>query len=363
MNKKWFLFVGVAIALVIVIASLTHRVNPTPDKQRVFAVLPLSGAAAELGNTIKSAIDMYILENQKSILSIQYIDSESSPSKAISGLNQALIGVEKPIVITAVASTSNALIPVVDDHKGFCINLCTVSITPENKAKYNSYQRYSLGIVDAAKPLVEYINNKYSSICIIHSNDEYGMSFYSEFQKKINATVSDVTCSVTPQDMRDVTTKAMATQPEAVLIAGTPTANYRNAVRELRKIGYKGDVLADMSFVNPFIYKNIADAAEGVVTVCSDADITGDHDTWGSAFVEKCIRHSITPYFNTMQSYESIYLIEKIVVETKDLSQDAFARLADLPFADSVVFPGDGEVFFNLFLAKVQNGSLVRLGQ
>ena len=175
MNKKLLSFIGVLVIIFLGVFILTRREVKNDKKHTIYAVLPLSGAAAELGNNTKNAIDMYLSENNESIITIQYIDSESSPSKAISALNQALIGVEKPIVITEVASISNALIPVVNDHNGFCINLCTVSITNENKTKYNSYQRYSLGIVYAAKPLVEYINKKYSSICIIHSNDEYGL--------------------------------------------------------------------------------------------------------------------------------------------------------------------------------------------
>ena len=161
--------------------------------------------------------------------------------------------------------------------------------------------------------------------------------------------------------MRDVTTKAISTQPEAILIAGTPTANYRNAVSELRKIGYKGTVLADMSFVNPFIYKNLADASDGVITVCTDADLMGDHDSWGTAFVEKCPRHSVTPYFNTLQSYEAMFILEKLLAEKTEITQDAFTRLVDLPFKNSVIFPGSGEVFFNLFLAEARNGNLVRI--
>lgn len=349
------------ICMVMGVLVFIHNDDNGSDVRTIYAVLPLSGSAAELGNNIKAAIDMYFLETNRSKLKVQYIDSESLPSKAISALNQALIGVDNPIVITAVASISNALIPVVNEHNGFCVNLCTVSITQENRAKYKSYQRYSLGIVDAVQPLVEYINRRFSSICIIHSNDEYGMSYYSEFKKKINAKVNGVSCTVAPQDMRDITTKAMSTSPDAILIAGTPTANYRNAVQELRRVGYKGSVLADMSFVNPFIYKNIADASEGVVTVCSDADITGAHGPWGMAFVEKCARHSVTPYFNTLQSYEAMCLLEKLLAENSKIAQEDFLSLSDIPFKDSVVFSGNGEVFFNFFLAEVRNGNLVKI--
>lgn len=362
MNKKWLLFVGVAIALVIVIVSLTHRANPNPETRRVFAVLPLTGASSGLGQNAKAAIQMFVQSSNNKIgLDVEYIDSESQPSKAVSALRSKIAGKEKPIVISAPTYISNTLIPLVEENGGFLVAFATY-LTNNNNKNDAPFQTVTTSEQDLIIPTVGYAKRNFGTVSIICANEDYGINnraiFKSMFADASHRILRECEYKNNDETLRDMVAKVVSDKPEAIFVAGTPTPTYISVFKYIKQAGYAGVIMADGGFSSPFVLKALGKDAEGIVLSVQRIDLNDENGN--EAFRDECQANQVVPYYLISEAYNAIKVVHDVYSSGMEFSRESLIKLN--PYdgcADKLEFRKNGWSVYKTYLAQIQNGKVV----
>ena len=111
--KRVLGWVLVAVAIVTIVAFNIHQQQADNSKRNVYAVLPLTGGLASVGDEYKKVIDNEI-KNTEYPFHIVYVDSESNPMKGLTALQAATISEEHPIVFSFMSSVGSAIAPYVN---------------------------------------------------------------------------------------------------------------------------------------------------------------------------------------------------------------------------------------------------------
>lgn len=365
MKRKYFLAaVFSAVLIVVMICLFNSGVSHKAHKKTVYAVLPLTGSTSELGQMVRKSIDMYVANNTNMAYEIIVVDAESSPQKAVSAIQQKIVGDAQPVVITTFSYLSNAIISPVDQRNGFTFAVATYSINQRMTNGSAAYQRVSASTKDIIRPIADYAK-KFDKILVIHSDDEYAMNCKKEFENftGLNKIMkSDAqTFSIKNPDVREIVTRALRANPDAVYVTATASMAYINVFKELFASGYKGEILTDIAFSNPFVYQALDGAAEGVIFTCTKADVEFDSKTtiprsqYMTNFIEQCHKAGLPPYMITVQTYDTLALIDSILKKGKIFTQNSIVEMS--PFASvagNVVFSEGGNSSYPCELVVVR---------
>ncbi len=333
----------------------------------VYALLPLSGPVGEVGQVIRKTMEMYKNSHPDMQFRIEFVDSESSPEKASRSLSQKLLssGGERPIVITALSSISNMAIPLVDSMDGFVFALCTAQVTL--KGNERNYLRFCIGPRDIIDPLSSYAQ-KYNSISVFYSNDDYGNSYLARLKSNLLGTKvslkSTIPFSLTDQNARVNVQKALNLKPDAIVMLGMPTTAYVSHIRELKSQGFSGQIIGDNSFVNPNVYQKLGSDAEGVLSICTSADFSNPTTNEAKEFRTDCEKEGVIVYYVSSTTYDVLALLDSVFKNGKRPGQDLFKELKSFDGATGrVLFEDKGETFFECSFATVKGQKVVQVGE
>lgn len=363
MTKKLFLYALLAVAIVaaaISISMFNKSGNETESgKRKVYAVLPLTGAMSELGKTEKNTIDMYMANNPDSPIELVYVDSGSNVSNALSSLSKETVGDNNPIVISSPTYISKAVIPKVAQQNGFTFAIATIPLVDKSVTSCRQYQRVSVGVEDVMDPIIKYLrDNQIPTMSILYNNEEFGIlckdyveSRYLKSGGKIPFVDS---FSLSDTNVRELVLQAISSQPAAILVTGSPTVGYANIFRELKSQGYNGHILADIAFANPFIYRNLGDAAENVKFVAASSMIMNSQN---NHFNHLCTLNDIVPCSVPCQAYDAIALIDYMLKNNIPISQD---NIANIDFSkegtQTLLLLPNGKCNYDCILVSIING-------
>jgi ABC-type branched-subunit amino acid transport system substrate-binding protein len=366
MKKKLILITTLAVLAIAVVFFLQKGGKQANDKPNVYALLTLTGATSEIGKMTQKVMTMYMEANKDCSFNLHFVDSESSPEKAITALNQTLIGEKSPIVISGGTYISKATIPFVDSKHGFTIAIATVPIENNQIKACRTFQRISNGIVDVMTPLLDYTKQQKRSILIIYSNDEFGIAtknyFSGEMIKHENTKISSLPFSLTESNVREIAMKAVASESSTILITGTAAPAYTNIIRELKTQNYKGEIIADVSFSHPFVYKNLGELAEDVIFVCTKSDFSNQNSDNAIEFATLCKKNNLPSYYITVHAFDALSLIDILVKNNKELSQKTFVDLSKFNgCAGPVDFLPNGNCNYSFTLAKISKNKIIQL--
>lgn len=368
--KKQLLYFTMAIALAVAIALVGIRPKPDNGRRRVYAALPLTGATSELGQMVKKTFDLYVNNVADCMFDLEYIDVESSSQKAITAVQQKIVNDGQPIVIAPFSYLANALISPVDQRGGFTFAVSCFSVNPRMTQSSVMYQRICASTEDIIRPVAEYAKNKFLSIAIVHSDDEYAIScrksfenYYADGRHVIRGAAS---FTISSTDVRGVVAKAVGMKADAIYVTATASTAYINVFRELSAVGYSGGIITDMPFSNPFVYKALGDSAQNIVFSCTLADVfdTSKPTLTKSMmnFQELCEKNDIPPYMVTVQAYDTLLIIDYFLRNNIPFSQDDFAHMQRFQgVAGELIFKPHGECSYPCILAHVVKGRIEAL--
>ncbi|MBQ3343461.1 MAG: ABC transporter substrate-binding protein, partial [Kiritimatiellae bacterium] len=313
MNKKILLFfVGIICLAIGIVFIYTHGHNT--EKQTIFALIPLTGSIAEEGKIVQQAINLYT-QLEDSPFNIVFVDSESNPSKAITAIQHATVKEENPIVLTFAAFIANAVIPAMKDKGGFVVTMGTIESL--GLEKFDNYQRISHGAHDCTTPIADYAAQKFSRVAVIYSDEDYGTTGYNVFKQRISekgvAIISANSYGQNVVNMRDIVSKSIRLNPDAVFVVGLPSVSYMNVFRELRALGFGGNILVDMAFDSPFVYKALGEVANGIISPCFDSEIDVPETNSGREFKIVCQANTIVPNFLAVESFDAVNILKRFV--------------------------------------------------
>ena len=248
-------FLGWALAILVVVGVIgfnmyNQQKEQSDSKKDVYAMLPLTGAVAEVGKEAQRYTQIWERLNPDAPFKIEFIDSESKPDRAISALNQLLFKDENPIVISAFSFISKATIPVIEKTNGFIFAPVMIMSMGEN---FTHYQRVCSSISDSLTPLVNYVKPN-QKVAIVNLDDEYGTLnanyFKDEILKKGAQLTAHETLGLRDLDVRIPVLHVMEKEPDVIYVTGSSSMAYANILKELATHEYKGKVLVDYAFQN-----------------------------------------------------------------------------------------------------------------
>ena len=341
MTKKlnWKSIVGWGIAALvagfIVYSNMQEqKALQNSGKRNVYAILPLSGAWAFSGKEEQEAM---LKVYDKSIFNLIFIDSQSAPDKAITALQQKLLDEEKPVVISSATNIAGAVIPFIAAKNGFTIATFAVN-TPEIQ-KQKNYQRISYGLKDNIGLQAQYMSKHYKNTVVLHSNDDFGFSSAAEFKKLYEQAGGKVIHSYdfekSGADNRTLVLKVLRDNPESVFITSPASTGYINLIMELLSQEFKGKILTDIIFSQPYIYEHFKDQDGKVIFIASFPPIS----------------------IGAEQGRDAVEAVQEIIKNNWEFTQDTFQN--KLKKVNNVDFIENGDSFYHYSISTLKGGKVV----
>jgi branched-chain amino acid transport system substrate-binding protein len=277
MNKIIKVILGVVAVLIIASAVwliFGQKNSVSPEKTiKIGGVYSLTGPLAGLGEQFKDgavfAVD--IVNKQGGIngkeIALLVEDNQSTPQGAVLSLNK-LLNIDKVKYFSSFGSSiCLALKPIIEES-----NTLLVADASHPKITENSQfvLRHSNVALSDAGVLIEKVKEKNpEKVGIIYVNDDWGVVLNQESQrllKEFNLKVEIASEShlASDTDLRSQISKILAIGPDAVLVAsfGNPSGFI---IKQLRELGYKGDIFANAGFaLAPDAQKIAGTAADGI---------------------------------------------------------------------------------------------------
>ena len=344
---RWVIAIVIAVILGVVGYNAYHtRQQNITGKPKVYAILPLSGSVADLGQRIKSYMTIYTDNKDNVPFEVVYLDDESKPDKAVSVFQQLALSEEKPIVVSAFSFISRILIPMVEKEGGFTFALTTIE--GEKLGISSGYQRIASGIYDGTA-IIEYAK-RFNTVSIINMEDDFGIAgkdqFIKEYQAEGRKILNTVSLPLRSFDVRNEVQKIIENPPEAVFLSGTVTLAYINAIRILRENGYQGKIIANHSLSDPYTYRGLGNQSEGIIAQTVPADVKGI-GVQDNKLLEVLKQENIPAFFLPIQVFDMMDLIKYTFDNNLPFSQDTYTQLGEWKGVSGPVKLKNGDSFYS----------------
>lgn len=286
------------------------------DSIKIGVILPLTGAASEIGNNILDGIiissEYYdSISSKKFSLIIE--DSKLDAKQAISAANK-LITVDKVKAIIGLASSTEALAvaPICEKNKIPMIS-STASTPLLSTAGDYVFRIYPSDVYDG-KILANFANEikKLKTVSILYLNNDFGVGLKNNFiTNYINGggKVEQVeTFLPNDIDFKTQLTKIKNKNSDALLVIAIDM-QYLNIIKQIRELNIKSQILAPVTFDNPILVEKLGNAADNIVY--SRPKYTTDQKTsQEKIFKEKYfeLRNSAPPLLTAL-GYDTYYIL------------------------------------------------------
>ena len=356
--KKIIIALCVALAVFAVsYNAYQSEKQATTGLKKVYAVMPLTGSLATLGQEGKKVID-FMMKNGNYPFKVVYVDSEGNPMKALTALQAATVSEKEPIVFSFILSSVNsALVPYIAPKNGFLFGVSTSMVNSDLK----NWQLVTLTIADVSNPLIDHIVSKYQSLDIVYIEDEYGVMETKYMTDALNKKgITDIRKWAIPlniTDVRNEVVKILSTKPEAILIVGIPNLAYVNLFRNLRQQGFAGTILADNSLASPWVQDNVGKDANGVISVAEKIETEADLSAYAKTFKEQMTALGLKVNQSHIQAADTLNLIKYTIDNNLPFDRKTYENLKgwDSASGDHVVFK-DGQSSYPTILVIYKDG-------
>ncbi len=310
---NWKKVIGWGVAALVVIGvvgtNMYNQQQNSTGKRNVYAVLPLTGGLASIGEEYKKVIDNEV-KGTEYPFNIVYVDSESNPMKGLTALQAATISEENPIVFSFMSSVGSAIAPHIDQKKGFMFAVSSQSIN----ADVNTYQQVATSLADQLDPLIDYILSHHKSLDLVYIMDEYGLAqkkyVVETLNKKGFKNIRELPLAMNVTDPRNEVVKLLSKKPDVIFIMGNPTLGYINIFKNLKEQNFNGVVLADACLSNPSVHNNIGSNANGVISVAMKIETESALSQKEKSFKEKIESLGIKINAKPVQTVDTLNLIK-----------------------------------------------------
>ena len=351
----WFLAAAVVVG---VVAFNMHQQQTGSAKRKVYAILPLSGNMAELGNSMKDIAVEWQKAHPNALFDIQYIDNQTRSDVALSSFNQSTIYDDNPIVFTALSSISNVLSPIVKQKNGFAFGICTLPL----KENVGSYQRVSNGVDDYMPELVEYLK-KVPSLAVVLTEDDYGVLASTELINRYTENGGKITNKIEldtkQKDVRIEVEKILRNNPAGVAVLGLPTLGYINTFRELRIQGYKGVIITDYTLALPYVQRAIDPYMEKDFLAVLKPIKERENEIMPAVQNVKTTFHHVPA-----EVWDTLDLIQYTLEHNLPFTQETYTKMGKWKgVAGDVIFPGNGDSLYPFIMVQYKNGQFVPVAE
>lgn len=297
--------------------------GPGPQKStgeiRVGAILPLTGDIAEYGKRCKDGMDLAVEEINsqggagRPSVSVLYEDDQGVPASGVNAATKLISSDKVNAIVGAVASSVTlAIVPITDKNQVVLFSPASSSPKLSGISKY-FFRNWPSDVFEASA-LAEFAFNelKIKSVAILYVNNEYGIGLQTEFErrfKELGGDIPDIAAyAQASSDFRPYITKALGGHPGAIYLAGYHV-DMAKATKQLRQLGFKGQILGDADYGVEELVKIAGKAAEGAIFAAPGYD-PGKGDAAMKAFAEKFkTKYNRDPSQFEANAYDALKLI------------------------------------------------------
>ncbi len=309
----FMLFLIISIIFIITPSCKKSEKYEEVKKFNIGVMLPLTGNIGFIGENFMNGMLLAKKEINSNIeVNFIFEDHKNSPKDAILIYNKFSNYNQMPIIVPTITSITNSIIPLT--KKGDKLLIGSIISQTDMPDKSEWLFRYFLSTNDEVNTMVNYFNSiKLNNIGIFYVNDDYGLDASMQFQKIFKGKiVFNESFEKAAIDFRNLVPKAR--EAESVYILGYGS-NYGIFVKQLRMLGYKGNIFAFSSFSTPIVIKTVGEYGEGVIftgTVFSDVK----NNIGLNSFIDKYKTN-----FNSIPDHYSAYGYDIGTIIIKALNQ------------------------------------------
>lgn len=362
MNKK---LIAALVCAVIVIAAIVYlKPADGPEGKPVLVVLPMTGAAASWGEHFQRGVTMFADEYSDGSLDVVVIDSQTDPAKALLGVQQACARSEPYGIVSTLSTITAPLVEWASDENRFVVCCMTSDAVLEHP---DHIQRIYPSADDNARPPAEFARRQYPTIAVLYGKGEFGESVNRIFARHYKSDSTDIVVSEVydasdASIARSLAAKVHAAQPDAVFINGIG-AGYWALFRELRTIGFEGAMISDASFGDLSQIKRLGGAAESVVFMAGETELSEPRTKAAREFSEKFkAKFSEPPNYTGITVFESLRILQEIRKSHDLATPAAFRALGEWQsVAGPIQMLPDGDCDYPWILVQYKDGEILPL--
>lgn len=366
---------SLALLLALVPGCARETAAPAAPQPLVVGFLgALTGDAASFGMSQRNGIEMAVEEiNGRGgvwgrPVKVVYEDTRLDQNAAVAAMNKVIDVDGARIVLGDTSSGNTIAIGPIAQRRGVILLSPIASAANVTRSGFDVFRLSPSDAFQARVALRFALENGWSRIAILYTNDDWGGGLARELEADLNATAAGKATVVEmlgvepqSQDFRPQLTRIREAKPDVVYIPLHP-AEAAVALRQARQLRMDTAFLGADSFSEPSVGLNAGPAADGVVYTVPAAAVGARFDAFAVAFRQK---FGELPNYNAAAGYDALMVVADAARRsaTQDIPglKKAIAATAGYQGVSGVVsFDAHGDVISKAYdIKKLQAGQPV----
>ncbi|MDO8582386.1 MAG: ABC transporter substrate-binding protein [bacterium] len=359
----------------VVTSTATSTTDTTPVKKEtvnIGVIVPLTGAQAAYGQGIKEGLDLSAdgINNTPRFgirINLIYEDTQSDVKNAVSAAHKLTSKDDVVALITGLSPVSLAIAPIAEETKTVLLTMAAGTGKLNTAGPYvfkNDDTSAGVGVALAD----EAYKRNLTSVGIVFAqyNDgviEYHDAFLKEFGVKGGTVTGAEGFSADTTDFRTLLQKLLPSKPSAIAIMGLQR-DCAIAMKQVRELGYKGQILGTVGCDNPLSITTAGAAAEGALIISN----TGEPTAKFTELTQKKYGHD--PLRWSAEAFDGLRFLALGLARAYDGKnpttsyklQNALSLITTFTGeAGEATFDKDGNAHRALHVKEVKNGEIVEV--
>ncbi len=220
------------------------------DEIKIGAVLPLTGNLAQLGESGKTGLSLaeeYInskYDNKK--IKFLFEDGKANPTASINAINKLITLDKIDIVFSIISAVELSIVPI-QEKEHFL--MFSHSSHPQLSGINDLFFRQSQTVQQESDFILSNIDSA-ATLTICYMNDDYGVAFEKEIQKKVqpNRIKSVISFLPSESNFATIAKKAIDAKSDKIVISAGGK-NIADLVKKLREQNYSGEIITTLGYI------------------------------------------------------------------------------------------------------------------
>ena len=370
-------FPSIILLLILVIGGLVVSnfvgCKREPEVYKIGAILPLTGSASMLGDFIKSGIDIAVQHINKKggikgkKIEIVYEDSKNDPKEGISAFNKLVSMQGLPVIISAMSSVTNAIIPLADRNQTplFATTVSAAGVT--DKSEY-VFRLFITADIDAAT-MARYAANKMKlkKVAVLYVNDDFGMSFKDVFSQTFAEEGRKIVWAESfekgESNFRGIITKLKSMDFQAVYLLGYEKG-LGILVKQLREFGITKPILSIATIAQPYVREQAGDALNNTYFTSTIFNPDSPKSDIARKFISEYeTQFGKKPNYFSAFAYDAMFLLSEAIRShgyTKDGIKKGLLAIKDIQgVMGNITIKSNGDAAFPMIVKKFEGGKII----
>jgi branched-chain amino acid transport system substrate-binding protein len=359
-KNKW---VFALIMIILLAGIITYTNNPKQQKDEIIkigAILPLTGATAQYGESLRDGMELAKEELEKKGLNLEiyYEDSAGDPKQAVSAYQNLKLK-DTDIIVSALSRSSMALVPIANNDK-IPLIMTVVSAKIEKTPYVLRFYPNDTGYADAHFSVIN--TTKYKKISVLYVNDEFGISLKDAIKRNAKEkgiqVVYEEDFEPGTKDYRTILLKVKETNPDAVMVVGASPAEIIGPLKTMKELELNADFFEIATALSIKSVRSQTDT-EGAYTTAFPFVLSKSGNEFREQYTQK---YGKEPFFAAPFGYDIVNLISQATKGKKVSGEELLNNIYGLKTFNSsneeIQIKENGEINPALYSVKIVKGEL-----